>query len=256
MSNVSAVQQSQDYIDFMKKYNQTTTQKAEAEAKASNTSDKDMFLNLMVTQMQYQDPLDPQDNSEYLAQMAQFTTLEIMENLGFSSEMSQANSMIGKIITCTANDGTELTGPVDGTKVIKGEVFLCVGDQDIELGKVKSVANGDMSAYRSASYAELTYANSLIGKIVTGTKVGDDGRTADFKAMVQSVKTKDGNIVLKGVTEEDIDIDITLGEIDEVTSMVDADEYILQYVESLYDIITQSNESANALENELADVTE
>lgn len=256
MSNVSAVQGGQEYIDFMNKYNQTTTQKAEAEAKATQTSDKDMFLNLMVTQMQYQDPLDPQDNSEYLAQMAQFTTLEIMENLSTACEMSEANSMLGKTVTFTNHDGFETIGIAEATKVIGGEVYISVGSEDVELAKIKGVANNDMSAARSASYAELTYANSLIGKIVTGTKVGDDGIKTDFKAMVQSVKTKDGNIVLKGITEEDEDIDITIGEIDEVTSMVDADEIILQYVESLYDVLTRTNASADALEEELAGVTE
>ena len=49
----------------------------------SNSSlNKDAFLQLLVTQMQYQDPLDPQDNSEYLSQLAQFTSLEQMTNVG------------------------------------------------------------------------------------------------------------------------------------------------------------------------------
>lgn len=43
--------------------------------------DKDAFLKLMVTQMQYQDPLDPQDNSEYVAELAQFSALEQMTNV-------------------------------------------------------------------------------------------------------------------------------------------------------------------------------
>ena len=43
--------------------------------------DKDAFLKLMVTQLKYQDPLDPQDNSEYVAELAQFSSLEQMTNV-------------------------------------------------------------------------------------------------------------------------------------------------------------------------------
>ena len=74
--------------------------------------DKDAFLQLLVTQMQYQDPLDPQDNSEYVAQLAQFSSLEQMTNVYKSIEevsqmvsnidtsvlVGQLSSMIGKDI--------------------------------------------------------------------------------------------------------------------------------------------------------------
>jgi flagellar basal-body rod modification protein FlgD len=45
------------------------------------TLGKDAFLSLLVTQLQHQDPLDPQDNSEFLAQLAQFTSLESLQQI-------------------------------------------------------------------------------------------------------------------------------------------------------------------------------
>ena len=61
----------------------------------NDSLDKDAFLQLLVTQMQYQDPLDPQDNSEYVAQLAQFSSLEQMTNVYKSvSEVSQLVSNI------------------------------------------------------------------------------------------------------------------------------------------------------------------
>ena len=77
--------------------------------------DKDAFLQLLVTQMQYQDPLDPQDNSEYVAQLAQFSSLEQMTNVYKSIEevsqlvsnidtsvlVGQLSAMIGKDIAWT-----------------------------------------------------------------------------------------------------------------------------------------------------------
>ncbi len=78
----------------------------------NDSLDKDAFLQLLVTQMQYQDPLDPQDNAEYVAQLAQFSSLEQMTNVYKSVEevsqlvsnidtsvlVGQLSSMIGKDI--------------------------------------------------------------------------------------------------------------------------------------------------------------
>ena len=54
---------------------------ANAANKRNDALGKDAFLQLLVTQMKYQDPLDPQDNSEYLSQLAQFSALEQMTNV-------------------------------------------------------------------------------------------------------------------------------------------------------------------------------
>ena len=100
-----------------------TYSKTDYEAMQSTTStnrmndalDKDAFLQLLVTQMQYQDPLDPQDNSEYVAQLAQFSALEQMTNVYKSVEevsklvsnidtsvlVGQLSGMIGKDIAWT-----------------------------------------------------------------------------------------------------------------------------------------------------------
>ena len=58
---------------------------------------KEAFLQLLVTQMRYQDPLDPQDNSEYVAELAQFSSLEQMTNM--SSSLEKTNELVGNIDT-------------------------------------------------------------------------------------------------------------------------------------------------------------
>lgn len=55
---------------------------------------KDAFLKLMLTQLQYQDPLDPMDNKDSIAQMAQFSALEQMQNLNNNMQISQAGIKI------------------------------------------------------------------------------------------------------------------------------------------------------------------
>lgn len=58
---------------------------------------KDVFLQLLVTQMQYQDPLDPMDNGEYLSQLAQFSALEQMTNV--AEQMGDVYTLIGNMDT-------------------------------------------------------------------------------------------------------------------------------------------------------------
>ena len=110
--------------------------------------DKDAFLQLLVTQMQYQDPLDPQDNSEYVAQLAQFSALEQMTNVYKSVEevsqlvsnidtsvlVGQLSNMIGKDIAWTQEtvqtdasgkaivdaNGNAVTTSVDYVGTVKG----------------------------------------------------------------------------------------------------------------------------------------
>lgn len=74
------------------------------------------FLYLLTQQLQYQDPMNPMDNSEMLAQEAQFSTLEQMEALTSSfskfSNVYQANSLLGQTVEVTV-DGKETKGTVD-----------------------------------------------------------------------------------------------------------------------------------------------
>ena len=84
----------------------------------SKELDKDAFLNLLITQLQNQDPLNPTDSTEFTAQLAQFSSLEQLgnvnenlkqlQNFQASINNSQAVSLIGKEITATGNS-LELT---------------------------------------------------------------------------------------------------------------------------------------------------
>ncbi len=59
--------------------------------------DKDAFIKLLVTQLQYQDPLDPQDNNEFIAEMAQFSSLEQITNM--TDALKEINTLVGNIDT-------------------------------------------------------------------------------------------------------------------------------------------------------------
>ena len=67
----------------------------DASAGTKKTSDlnKDTFLKLLITQMQNQDPLNPMEDREFIAQMAQFTSLEQMQNLNQNLNTTQQGIM-------------------------------------------------------------------------------------------------------------------------------------------------------------------
>lgn len=96
---------------------------------------KDAFLQLLVTQLQYQDPLNPQDNSEMIAQLAQFSSLEAMQNLASSMSNSQALSLVGKnvIIEVGKSEGisetTTVAGYVDYVQMVDGKAKLSINDE-------------------------------------------------------------------------------------------------------------------------------
>ena len=99
----------------------TTTTKSTTSTAEQASLDYDAFLQLMIAQMKNQDPTNPMDSSEYMAQLAQFTQVEqsIMTNakldsLLTASSLEQANTLIGR--TVTSADG-KTTGEVTAVKI-------------------------------------------------------------------------------------------------------------------------------------------
>lgn len=85
-------------------------------AAQSSGLDKDAFLQLLVAQMKYQDPLEPTSNTEYISQYATFSQVEQIQNMASTMELSRASSMVGKLVE------VETTNSAGETKNIQGVV--------------------------------------------------------------------------------------------------------------------------------------
>lgn len=111
------------------------------------------YMNLLITQLRNQNPLEPLDNNQMASQLAQFSQLQQLEsmNSSFSSvlattERTYANSLIGKEVSFAAETqtGTQeiVSGSVDEVyNNVEGQIILAVGDNRVALEDVISVKN-------------------------------------------------------------------------------------------------------------------
>ncbi|WP_079525212.1 flagellar hook assembly protein FlgD [Solibacillus isronensis] len=172
---------------------------------------KDAFLKILITQLQNQDPTSPMDDKEFISQMAQFSSLEqmqnmtkAMENLLESQQQSQLmnySTFVGKEVKWHEitdkvdadnkpiyNEGT---GAIQELKFVDGEAVLVLADgKEIKPGNISSIL-GSMSATEPTVPVgnPLAEASRLIGQTVQYTN-GDQV----IEAMIEAIKTNNVNI--------------------------------------------------------------
>ncbi len=120
--------------------------------------DKQMFLELMVAQLRYQDPLNPTDSGEFLAQSAQFTALEKMQDVAdrtgalLGAQMAfGASALVGRHVTYVDETGESFNGTIDGvTFGAQGPVFDIDGTE-VPLALITSVTAEPSSAPEAGS---------------------------------------------------------------------------------------------------------
>src|SRR3954465_637761 len=96
-----------------------------------NTSlGKDDFLKLFVAQLQHQDPMNPMQDSDFMGQMASFSTLEQVSNLASENARSHAIGLLGRPVPYKDKDGAEHTGAVEKVATKDGKPSLTVGGTD------------------------------------------------------------------------------------------------------------------------------
>ncbi len=107
---------------------------------ASQTLNQQDFLQLLVSQMENQDPMDPQSDTDMAAQMAQFSALTADTAMSTSLNMMQANSLVGSTVTVQVNSQSTATGTVQGVVLQNGATEILVNGTAYTLSQVTSVA--------------------------------------------------------------------------------------------------------------------
>ena len=177
--------------------------------------DKDAFLKILVTQMRYQNPLEPTKDNEFIGQMAQFSSLEQSQNSNKAIRMNSANNMVNKLIKANyrAEDSTEtksLIGLVEKVMLKDNEIYLTMdvlgAKYDVKFDDVREVTELENSVeqiYLMNQTMRSTTAFNLIGKNVKGTyeeteKVNGVERikTVDIEGIVEKVRKEGTSIYL------------------------------------------------------------
>lgn len=127
------------------------------EKKTGNSSlDKDAFLQLLVAQMKYQDPLEPTSNTEYISQFATFSELEQMQNMSATLELSRASSLVGQTVLMKITDSTgrqtTVQGNVDYVVYENNKAYLSIGGELYSMDNLDTVADKNyLEAYALAA---------------------------------------------------------------------------------------------------------
>jgi len=122
------------------------TKSSETSEGVDQELDRDAFLQLLVMEMQYQDPLNPVDNTDMIAQLAQFSSLEQMESLNdsfteLSGNVDQLNYisaavLLGREIIGIDTNGETVEGVVQGIHMDGSIVYLAVDDHLVSMAGV------------------------------------------------------------------------------------------------------------------------
>lgn len=106
------------------------------------------FLQLLVAQVQHQDPLNPVEQEDFISQLAQFSTLEGIENLNaqFSDmlalqQLTNGAQLVGKTVRIPFGDSTAV-GTVDEVTSVNNRLMLRVGPEEVPIDDVLAIIDG------------------------------------------------------------------------------------------------------------------
>jgi len=120
---------------------------------SKNNLDKDDFLKLLVAQLKNQDPMSPMQDADFVAQLAQFSSLEQMSNIAASMEslrasmtllysqslLTQGAALIGKEAVGKDNTGAEITGRITSVSWLDNSLAVMVGDTLLSMDSIMEI---------------------------------------------------------------------------------------------------------------------
>lgn len=151
---------------------------------------KDAFMKLLITQLKYQDPTRPMEDREFIAQMAQFSTLEQMTNMNKefaglvkSTRSAEAFSFLGRQIdSMNPSTGRRVSGTVTSIQYDGDEQMLMVGNEGVRMSDVHSVRDAEPASADTAPAQAIM--NTLSGKVISDAFQKATGSQTETRATV------------------------------------------------------------------------
>jgi flagellar basal-body rod modification protein FlgD len=110
----------------------------------------DAFMQLLLAELQNQDPLNPVEDTEFISQLTQLNMLQAMEQLNYtmgiytvSSSLMQGTALIGRTVEALDANGETITGVVTAVSLVNGIIMLELGETSVPLGAVLSIREAE-----------------------------------------------------------------------------------------------------------------
>ncbi len=205
----SAEQMQANYEKYKDKFKDSTDELVNSET----------FLSLLVAEMTNQDPLEPTSNTEFVTQMAQFTSLQHTKDAASYSKSNYASSLIGKTVTAQKVEGKNVitkTGVVNSVLKSEDSYLIKIDGISFDISKVIAVSSDTGSAGTgliggNSLGGMITGASMMIGmNAVVKAPAGEDSEDSTSQqtvsGIIESVKVNDGKVqIVIGGTAYDIE---------------------------------------------------
>lgn len=198
------------------KIEETSSQSSLNRAKKSSESgmDKDAFLQLLVAQMKYQDPLEPTSNTEFVTQYAQFSQVEQLQNMASNMDLQRASQLVGQHVrvktTSSSGDTNYMEGKVDYVAYENGRAYLSIEGNLYAMEDVDTVADKEYLEAFNLALEWVTALNKLpsvanidldVAEDIDKLKEIYDGMTDYQKTFIASDKVKDLDAYVERLAE-------------------------------------------------------
>ncbi len=142
MAVTQAIDKDGNLVESESYYNSTKKGKTD-----NDSMDKTAFLNLLVAEMKYQDPLEPSSNTDYVAQLATFSQVESMQNMQLTYQQQQGSALTGRpVIMRTETSSGEtgyVCGRVDYMVTEDSKVYLSINGSLYDIDDLDTVLEED-----------------------------------------------------------------------------------------------------------------
>jgi flagellar basal-body rod modification protein FlgD len=152
---------------------------------------KDSFLQLLVAQLQHQDPTNPMDNMQFTEQLAQFASLEQLQNLNsnFSEvqkaqQIAQLQGIVGKEVSYSAKVGDQSVrqvGTVDAVRIMDDGVFALINGSEVNLSDIDTIIR---AGYQMTKEAEPQGAEQETEEASSSAATGDSETSGSQSSML------------------------------------------------------------------------
>lgn len=176
--------------------------------------DKDLisqetFLKLLVAEMSNQDPLEPTSNTEFISQLAQFSSMQYLQDSSKYAMANYASSLVGKTVSASKIDGIDVvikTGVVEKAVFKNNTYVLTIDGEEFDISKVTSIVDGSGSSTTQTQDPladRIARAAAMVGMyawVKTG-QTNANGTDVLAQGFIESILVKDGDIkvVINGI---------------------------------------------------------